>query len=46
MTEENHENVIQYKQSLGRDFNPGPPKYEADLLTTTFGEALIYSIRK
>jgi hypothetical protein len=32
--EKNHENLSQDSQSLGRDFNLGPPKYEASMLTT------------
>jgi hypothetical protein len=32
-TEENHENLSQNSQSPGRDLNPGPPKYEAGVLT-------------
>jgi hypothetical protein len=32
-TKENHENLSQDSQSLGRDLNPGPPEYEADVLT-------------
>jgi hypothetical protein len=33
-TEENHENLNQDSQSPGRDLNPGPPEYEAEMLTT------------
>jgi hypothetical protein len=31
-------NCSQDSRSLGRDFNSRPPKYEAGVLTTTFGE--------
>jgi hypothetical protein len=34
-SEENHENLGQYRRSSGRDQNPGPPDYEAGTLTTT-----------
>jgi hypothetical protein len=27
-TKENHKNLIQDSWSVGRDMNPGPPKYE------------------
>jgi hypothetical protein len=33
-TEENHRNLSQNGQSLGRDLNQGPPKYEAGMITT------------
>jgi hypothetical protein len=33
-TEENHENLRQGIWSPGRDMNPGPPEYEAGVLTT------------
>jgi hypothetical protein len=33
-TEENDENLSQDSQSPGRDLNPGPPEYEAEVLTT------------
>jgi hypothetical protein len=33
-TEENHKNLSQNTQSPGRHFSPGPPKYEAEVLTT------------
>jgi hypothetical protein len=29
-----HENLSQDSRSLGRDLNPGPPEYEAGVLTT------------
>jgi hypothetical protein len=32
--EENHENFSQDSWSPGRDLNPGPPEYEAGMLTT------------
>jgi hypothetical protein len=32
--EEDDENFSQYSQFLGRNFNPGRPEYEAELLTT------------
>jgi hypothetical protein len=33
-TEENHENLSHNSRSPGRDLNPGPPEYEAGVLTT------------
>jgi hypothetical protein len=32
--EENTKNLSQDSRSSGRDLNPGPPKYEAGVLTT------------
>jgi hypothetical protein len=32
-SEKNHENFSQYSRSADRDMNPGPPKYEAVVLT-------------
>jgi hypothetical protein len=32
-SEKTHENLSQDSQSPGRDFNPGPPEYEAGVLT-------------
>jgi hypothetical protein len=33
-TEETHENLIQTSLSLGRNLNPGSPRYEAEVITT------------
>jgi hypothetical protein len=33
-TEENHEKISQDIRSPGSDLNPGPPEYEAGVLTT------------
>jgi hypothetical protein len=33
-TEKFHENLIQDNNCLARDLNPGPPEYEAGVLTT------------
>jgi hypothetical protein len=35
-TEENDENLSQNCRSPGRDLSPGPPEYEAGVLTTRF----------
>jgi hypothetical protein len=41
---EDTKNLIQASRSLGRDMNPEPPEYEAGVLTTTFGDGLLFSI--
>jgi hypothetical protein len=35
---ENHGKVSQYSQSTGRDLNPRPPEYEAEVRPTILAE--------
>jgi hypothetical protein len=45
-TEENYENLSPDSRSPGRDMNPGSPKYEAEVLTTTFGPYRLHFVMK
>jgi hypothetical protein len=39
-TEENYGNLNQDYRSLGRDLNPGPPEYQAGVLTIRRGRSV------